>query len=386
MKVGFNYPFSYNRFGSEIGPDIWVDNAEWGRRNALESAGKAASIPLPPLFDHIDRNLANLKGMGITVVRWFLLGHGNNYGPSPIPFPRSVRLPHHGSATVRDYHFAPPARLDLRFRRDFAELLARFQKAELQIIPSLISCEFTSAPRFTPGPRANTGAAGRADILRDNGKRTTFLDTMLAELLAASGPYKAQIYAWEVVNEPIWMYLEFGGGSLPHNVHRVREVSEANVRDFLTEAVKRIDAAKFPSTVGHRYFDDLRAMATGTVPQFHYYADNATWRRVIAAMSPYGVDPPQIRGEKLFAGQPKPFLGEFGSDLNVGLARPWARDFATADTTLARLKLLESEGCDLALIWPDVEGEAKKDPLKLAPTTRKAIVDFTGGKLPPSNE
>ena len=24
MRVGFNYPFAYNRFGSQIGPDIWV--------------------------------------------------------------------------------------------------------------------------------------------------------------------------------------------------------------------------------------------------------------------------------------------------------------------------------------------------------------------------
>jgi hypothetical protein len=389
VKVGFNYSVSYNRFGSEIGPDMWVSDADWDDRNRKEALGQLADIPLPPLFNFIDRNLANLKRMGISVVRWFLLGHGNNYGPSPTRYlrvqtgaPASVAM----ASRYPDFNFQPPTKLDARFRRDFAEMLARFKKAELQIIPSLISFEFSSALRFTPGPRTNIGAAGRGDPIRDSTKRTTFLDTMLAELLQASVPFKDQIYAWEIVNEPVWMYLDVGANSFPKSwAPHVPEVTFGELKAFLDDAVQRIDKAGFKSTVGHRYFSDLSALPKGTAPQFHYYADNSTWRWASGALG-YRSDPGKIAGSSLFSGTPRPFLGELASDHITPLARPWSSDFPSGDTTLARLELLAKEGCELALIWPDRDPIATGDPIKLQPNTRKAITDFTGGSLPPAGE
>jgi hypothetical protein len=66
------------------------------------------------------------------------------------------------------------------------------------------------------------------------------------------------------------------------------------------------------------------------------------------------------------------------------------------DTTLNRLNLLQSEGCECALIWPDKGPNASArsaqnlppdvaDPIKLRDRTRKAIVQFTGGILPPDD-
>ncbi|UVT18613.1 MAG: hypothetical protein H8K03_12330 [Nitrospira sp.] len=389
MRVGFNYSVSYNRFGSEIGPDLWVADAEWDARNQKETLGRVADIPLPPLFNFIDRNLANLSRMKVSVVRWFLLGHGNNYGPRPIPFlrvqtgaPRSVAA----ASRYPDYNFAPPAKLDARFRRDFVEMLTRFKNAGMQIIPSLISFEFSSAQRFTTGPRTNTGAAGRADIIRDLGKQSTFLDTVLDELLQASIPFKDQIYAWEIVNEPVWMYLDIGANSYPRNwVQHVPEVAFNELKTFLENAVQRIDKAGFKSTVGHRYYSDLSRLPSGTAPQFHYYADNSTVRWVTSGLG-YPADPGKIAGSQLFTGNPKPFVGEFGSDHNVGLARAWLSDFSSGDSTRARLELLAKEGCDLALIWPDRADSATADPIKLQQDTRKAIIDFTGGTLPPADQ
>lgn len=392
MKIGFNYPTSYNRFGSEIGPDIWVSDNQWDQWNQKEAQGKVADIPLPPLFNCIDRNLANLRGMGISIVRWFLLGHGNNYGPSPkhclrVPpgQPPSIAM----AARYPDFNFDPPTKLDARFRRDFTEILVRFQKAGMQIIPSLISFEFSSALRYTPGPgqTRNIGAAGRGDVIRDRAKSKIFLDTMLEELLQASLPFKNQIYAWEVINEPVWMYLDFGANSFPRSsVPHIPEVTFGELRTFLEDAVQRIDKAGFRSTVGHRYFSDATRLPTGTAPQFHYYADNGVGRALTSALG-YPMDPAKIAGSKLFAGNPKPFLGELGSDNNVGLARPWASDFAASnDTTRARLDLLAQEGCDLALIWQDRDPIATGDPIKLQQNTRQAIVGFTGGALPPANE
>jgi hypothetical protein len=383
MQVGFNYPVSYNRFGSEIGPDLWVDDAEWNRRNALEAAGQVSSIPLPPLFGNIDANLAQLKKLGISVVRWFLLGNGNNYGPAPTPYlrvPPNVPPSMQMASRYRDYNFTPPARLDTRFRRDFTELLTRFKKAGLQIIPSLISFEFSSAQRFSAGPRPNTGASGRADVIGDAPKRKIFFDTMLAELLAASAPFKDQIYAWEVANEPVWMFLDVGPNSYPRSwVPRYPEVTPNDVADFLADGISRINAAGFPSTVGHRYFGDLARLPTGTLPQFHYYADTSLVRRALGGVSIYLSDPAGIHGQNLFNGRPKPFLGEFGTDKNVGLARPWTSDFPSGDSTGKRLALLEKEGCDLAMIWIDLPYSATSDAIKLQPDTLRAIAGFTGG-------
>jgi hypothetical protein len=389
MNIGFNYSTSYNRFGSEIGPDMWVSDAEWDDRNQKEALGKVADIPLPPLFNFIDRNLANLKGMGISVVRWFLLGHGNNYGPSPTRYLRvQTGIPPSVAQASRypDFAFQPPTKLDARFRRDFAEMLARFKKAEMQIIPSLFSFEFSSALRFTPGPRTNIGAAGRGDVIRDPTKQKTFLDTMLNELLQASVPFKDQIYAWEVINEPVWMYLDMGANSFPRNwAPHIPEVTFGELKTFLDDAVQRIDKAGFRSTVGHRYFSDMSALPKGTAPQFHYYADNSIFRWASRGGG-YPSDPGKIAGGNLFSGTPKPFLGEFGSDHNSGLTRPWSSDFSSGDTTRARLDLLAKESCELALIWPDRDPIVTGDPIKLQQDTRKGIIAFTGGKLPPAGE
>jgi hypothetical protein len=299
-----------------------------------------------------------------------------------------------------DCEFNPPSRADRRFKRDFAELLARFRQAKLKILPSLISFEFGSYVGF--GLNKNgTGFCGRADVIRDRTKRTVFLQTVLADLLEASKGYEDVIYAWEVINEPIWLCLAVGPLSKPQWSPRFPEVSITEMRDFLTDAVAMIHSmSKIPSTVGHRYFDDIRLLPAGEkAPQFHYYADH----RWYAFLGNANTDPDGIRGQRLFTGSPKPFVGEFDSAYNR-FGHPWAKDLGAADSTTKRLELLAAEGCDLALLWADLGGikddgrpipptlAAEKsalgtdDVLKLLPDTRKAIVGYTGGVLPPAGE
>ena len=99
MMIGFNYT-SYNAYGSQIGPYMWgVSDADWAKYYDLEARGQVSAIPLSPTFSFLDRNLKNLKGMGIAVVRWNLLGHGNNYGPSPTR-----------ASPSDSYSFSPPPR------------------------------------------------------------------------------------------------------------------------------------------------------------------------------------------------------------------------------------------------------------------------------------
>jgi hypothetical protein len=407
VLVGFNYPVSYNAFGSQIGPNLWVSRDTWSKYNRLEAAGELSSIPLPPLFDHVDRNLSNLKAMGIKVVRWFLLGNGNNYGPTPFKVfvtatgTRDSPPPIQSSNAqyYTKYKFVPPAAVDRRFRRDFSELLSRFRKAGLQIIPSLISFEF--AGDLVTGPGANsTWYAGRADAIRDPGARKLFLDTMLAEMLTASKGFEKEIFAWEVINEPIWCCIRFGPLSPTAYSPRQAEVTVDEMKVFLGEAVARIEKAGFPSTVGHRYFDDLTSFPVGTVPQFHYYAADH-WYNSLGG----GKNDPKMKD--LFKGRPKPVLGEFAPVPFIPTKdeayASWTYEPYRTDSTLARLRLLESEGCDLALIWPDVPDKfdpskydakdhdlvkrlvkavVEGDILKLTSKARSEIVAYTGGRLP----
>ncbi len=393
MRIGFNYPHSYNRFGSDFGPNIWVSDLDWDKYNALEASGNLASIPLPPLFDHVDRNLANLQKMGFSVIRWFVLGNGNAYGLAPTRVLRWVSK----FFNYYDYTFTPPLTVDKRFRRDFEELLKHFKIMQLQLIPSLISFEFGSRDKAGTGPAPGTGYGGRADVIRDPAKRKVFLDTMLAELLATSIPFKEQIFAWEVINEPVWLCQDIGPLSTPNWASRIPEISWSEMTDFLNDALKRIKDAGFESTVGHRFFDDLKRFPTGSIPQFHYYCEHRWY-----AVGSYKSDPENIKGANLFGGNSKPILGEFDSAENR-FGESWKKDLGSTDSTAERLRLLEREGCDLALIWPDLGGAKegrvspttlqpeidavnKNDVIKLLGTTRQEIVNHTGGTMPPVNE
>lgn len=251
----------------------------------------------------------------------------------------------------------------------------------MQIIPSLISFEFGGDSSTGPGPNA-TWWGGRADVIRDPAARKVFLNTMLAELLAASTDFQKEIYAWELINEPIWLCVEFGPLSRQRWLPHEPETTILQMTSFLNESVAMVDKAGFQSTIGHRYYDDLRVFPTGSVSQFHYYADDRWYNFLGGAKN----DPP-MKG--LFKGEHRPILGEFDSASNTS-RKQWKYDQPKIDSTLERLRLLESERCDLALIWPDLSDNIKSvidnDVIKFAVKTRAEIAAYTGGKPPPLNE
>lgn len=409
MQVGFNYPMSYNRFGADIGPNPHVGVKQWLAERKLAEQKKVSKIPLPPLFDHLDRNLQNLKKMKIEVVRFFLLANGfNYYGTGPTR--RNTPSPN-PAAPYYDWRFIPPFATDPRFIYHFELLLQRFKEAGLKIIPSLISFEFGGNSRS----RDEKGLApgGRADCIKDRNTRLLFLGTIFKDLVNLSKKYKEQIFAWEVINEPYWNYVPIGplsqvptAGPFPGSDHpalgglaRYPEVTFDEMNEFIGQAIELIDSHGLPSTVGHRFFRDFTDRENlpweninppqsfryfaGSKPQFHYYAKPAF---------SFG-DPYQIKSRGLFQRNPKPFLGEFDSALNR-FGKPWP-ELKGRDTTFNRLELLRQEGCELALLWPDlgapgykveIEHIVKNDPIKLVAATREAIVKFTGGTLPPPDE
>jgi hypothetical protein len=174
-------------------------------------------------------------------------------------------------------------------------------------------------------------------------------------------------------------------------------MSWSTMNDFLKDAAQRIFNAGFKSTVGHRYYDDIARAEPGAIPQFHYYAEHQWY-----AVGQYKSDPANIKGAGLFSTSPRPFLGELDSAENR-FGDPWTKDLGSGDSTSARLRLLESEGCELVLLWPDYAGckpgrvsaatiaaeretVMKNDVIKLLPSTRREVIAYTGGTLPPANE
>jgi hypothetical protein len=210
--------------------------------------------------------------------------------------------------------------------------------------------------------------------------REAFFETVLDPFLAVGKRYAEQIYAWEVINEPYWnchfisppLYRSWS--SLP----RIPLVKSLEMRAFLEGALRRIEAAGFESTVGHRFYRDLERWPGGTRPQFHYYAKRMLWLG----------DPGKIPDYAVTGGA---FLGELESGLGHGNLWP---ELAGADrdperTVLERLLLLERKGYKLALIWPELGWTAPSeadptrwqerlsDPLKITERTKEGIKRFT---------
>jgi hypothetical protein len=406
VLVGFNYPNSYELFGADIGPNPHCKPDQWIREKRLVETGQIAKVPQPLLFGHLQRNLENLKKMGFSVVRFFLLGNGFNWegiGPRRRPPPDGPP----GALPYDDWEFIPTLQLDPRFTLHFEQLLKGFRDAGLQIIPSFIDFHFTGKSRG----RDAMGLApqGRADCIKDPAKRHVFLSTVLNPLVKVAAKYRPQVYAFEVINEPYWCWSPIGplSGATPEEMKarpdslvgfaRRPEVTEDEMNTFVGECIEVIHAAGLPSTVGHRYYQDLVARASlpwqsfkpptsflyyaGSKPQFHFYGKH---------LYGLGNDPPQIKDQGLFTSATlpvRPFLGEFDSALN-GFGPPWSELPGAADTTANRLRVIEAAGCDLAMLWPDQSklAGAKEDRVKLALTTRESVVQYTGGVLPPTDE
>ncbi|APR88535.1 hypothetical protein A7982_13884 [Minicystis rosea] len=363
MMVGFNYPWSYNRHSADFGPNPHMEAADIDREAELEQNGELDKIPAPAWADHIDRNLTALSGMGVKVIRWFILGNGLAYGPPP----------------TEDGVFTPPTRVDKRFKLHLGMVLDRMKKHGMKLIPSLLDFHIEYGTGLLKNERFASG--GRRELITSTTKRDIFFDTMLADLLAASASTpdrKESILAWEVMNEPGWVMREF----YPSGRMRVPRVKQSELTSFLEGAISRIESAGFRSTVGHRFSDDLNILPAGNMKQFHYYAKGTflpNWLKPKARS--FGVD----RSPFPAFSQTSAFVGEIDAGLETS-GNMWP-DLDADQTLTTRLQFLESKGYKLAMLWPDIPKDnggwdTKEDRIKLTLEARKSLVAYTGGTAP----
>jgi hypothetical protein len=304
MDVGVNYPwFSY---GWDFGP------APPGWRSGHD----------PAWVPHIGQHLQHLAAIGVSVVRWFILGDGLSYGTGP-DAPRLVTGDRSG------WGFDPPA-LTGEFQEHFAALLQSFaaQSTEphpVRLMPVLVDYKFCEPGAWPVAPDQGWVKGGRVEAMTT--RRQRFIEQVLWPLLRLSAGYRDAIYAWDVCNEPEW--VTNGWHPDGNNGH---PVSSGDMRAFLEDGMSAIREAGFRSTIGFNRIetiDQIRLYAD--INQLHHYTDGSRSLR----RNPFDSRWPGI-------------IGEFATSTAEDT---WPELKQRSQRILDRLKLTESQGYVLALPW-----------------------------------
>jgi hypothetical protein len=368
MIVGYNYAWPSNKFGRWLGPDQRQDLLPQDYRDRWKDLRFKESIR---------KNLATLLQNGVTVVRWFLLGNGWNYGPPPTKV--EIRSGKYPTEVAIRWRFDPPSMLDPLFLEHFRQLLDIHRELGMKMIPSLVSFEFFATDK------SEGGSGGRGDIATDWRKRNTFLFSVLGEFLRVSADFRSVIYAWEVINEPAWD-LRWITPTLTGNTPHVPYVQLDSMKAFIYLSLKWMEDKRFESTVGHRFLSDFNLMPTGSKPQFHYYATRFLEQ----------ADPGKL---PIASAARRAFVGEFGALIGKGYeqgqkpnkasyGKVWETDLPNGEdkdprnTVYARLKKLKELNYELALVWPEYDDlEVDKiDGLKISPDKLAAIKRFVDSR------
>jgi hypothetical protein len=343
MDAGVNYPwFSY---GWDFGP------APPGWRAGSD----------PAWTGHLSEHLRRLAAIGISVVRWFILGDGLSYGTGP----DAPTLADFATRDGAGWRFDPPA-LTSDFQDHFEALLQGFAAQvtgphPVRLLPVLADFKFCE-PGVWPVVKQDPGGrpdvpdkgwvkGGRADAVTTNRRR--FIELVLQPLLRLSRRYPEAIYAWDIFNEPEWVtdrwHPDRGNG---------HPVTEGEMRAFLEDSMSAIRQAGFKSTIGFGTIETvLQTQLYADVNQFHHYTAGSR----VLVRNPFDPRHPGIVGE---------FATSAAEDT-------WPELRQRSQRVLERLKLAESQGYALALAW-SFQAEDRHTSWTLE--TEHDIESFTQGR------
>ena len=343
MDAGVNYPwFSY-------GWDFGTAPPGWRSGND------------PAWAPHLDQQLRHLAAIGISVVRWFILGDGLTYGTGP-DAPKLDRFATRDSA---DWSFDPPA-LAREFQEHFEAVLQCFaarstEPRPVRLLPVLADYKFCEPgvwPVWREDPALRGGVpdegwvkGGRAEAVTTNRQR--FIEQVLRPLLQLSSGYRDAIYAWDIFNEPEW--VTNGWHPDCRNDHAV---NESEMRAFLEDSMSAIRQAGFKSTIGFNMIETIRQTGLyADINQFHHYTDGSRF------LEPNPFDPryPGI-------------IGEFATSTAEDT---WPELRQRSQRIFERLKLAKRQGYALALAW-SLQAEDRHS--SWTPQVENDIECFTQGR------
>lgn len=317
MIAGVNYPWS--SYGWDFGP------APPGWRSGND----------PSWVPHVGQHLEHLAAIGVSVVRWFILGDGLTYGTG-------ADAPKRDGLALRDragWRFGAPA-LAREFGEHFEALLQVFAQQStgprpVRLLPVLADYKFCEPgvwPVSIRDPAMRQGVpdegwvkGGRAMAITTNRQR--FIERVLQPLLRVASEYRTAIQAWDVFNEPEW--VTNGWHPDRRNDH---PVNESEMRAFLKDSMSAIREAGFKSTIGFGKIETIRQTGLyADINQFHHYTDGSRF------LEPNPFDPryPGI-------------IGEFATS---AAEDTWPELRQRSQGILERLKFAQSQGYTLALAW-----------------------------------
>jgi hypothetical protein len=310
MFVGMNY--AWRNYAWDFGlPPTSDAGTPWGRRAAWTTT--------------IEDELKEFGVLGLKVLRWFLIGDGTTLGTGDH---KPEKDPHRPG----QWRFHQVPELSPEFLDDFAQLLLFCERADIQLLPSILDFHFCFPA--VPVEGSPIVKCGRIDALIDPHKRQQLLDRVVDPILAVCQRFPKTVYAVEIINEPEWCTDD---GLWADEKKAVPLVA---MQDFVTEGAKRINRAGFLSTVGfakHRSMMAWESIALGlTLHQFHYY-----------------VDPDAVPQNNMRDFGPC-IVGEFPS----ARWKSWP-ELGTEQDTRSRLSYLERKGYDGALLWSANREEEK---------------------------
>jgi hypothetical protein len=207
-------------------------------------------------FVALERDLARLAALGLSVARFWILAGGVNY-----PVGRDVREIADRRPFLEPYPFfrrplawreRRPERLilrgdlpslDLGFLEDFERLLLACARAKIALLPSLVSFELFYPIHEQVGGVISNGRGSFALGARQD----AFFDATLEPLLEISERHRSSIFAWEVMNEPDW-------AALPTR-HRRSFADPVALSAFLADGAQRIARRDFLATIGFNRAD-----------------------------------------------------------------------------------------------------------------------------------
>lgn len=322
MDVGVNYPwFDYGWDFGDSPPTYRGTNP-------------------PRWLATIDTDLQRFRQIGISVVRWFILADGLNYGSG-------ANAPHPDTNPQRigQWRFDDPPAINPNLLAHFEQLLERFERANhgvgraIKLLPVLVDfhlCQtgIWAAGREDPAliqtvPNADWVKQGRADIINDASKRVRFFDRAFEPLLSVSRTHRSVIYAWDIFNEPEWVT----NGWHPHRqMNGQLPIAEAAMRQFIEEAIRRIRASGLKVTVGFNRIETIQQTRIFCdYNQFHYYASGT--RRL-----------PTHRFDPRYPG----IIGEFATHTSSDI---WPDLPASEQHVLCRLRWAARQGYPLVIPW-----------------------------------
>jgi hypothetical protein len=305
MDVGVNYPwFSYGwDFGSA--PPGWRGGQD------------------PEWVPNIGQHLQHLAAIGVSVVRWFILGDGLSYGTGPDAPKRS------GPGDQDGWGFDPPA-LTGDFQEHFAALLQSFVAQSsgphsVRLLPVLVDYKFCEPGAWPAAPDQGWVKGGRVQAM--TASRQQFIEQVLWPLLRLSSGCRDAIYAWDVCNEPEW--VTNGWHPDGRNGH---PVTEDDMRAFLQDSMSAIRQAGFRATIGFSRIETIdRTQLYADINQFHHYTDGSR----SLPRNPFDPRWPGI-------------IGEFATS---AAEDTWPELSQGSQRVLDRLKFADSQGYVLALPW-----------------------------------